>query len=53
MTEEHISNPIYGLPLGVKAPIINTTDIFDNNINLIEILQNHDGVVLDFFRGAW
>lgn len=53
MTEEHISNPKYGLNLGVIAPTIKKNDIFDNIINLIEILRNNRGVILDFFRGAW
>ena len=53
MTEEHISNPKFGLQLGTKAPIINSMDVFDQNINTEEILQNHRGVLIDFFRGAW
>lgn len=53
MTEEQNSNSEFGLQLGTKAPIININDIFDNKINLTEILQNYHGVVLDFFRGAW
>lgn len=53
MTEEHISNPQFGLQLGTKAPTINSMDVFDQNINTEEILQNHRGVIIDFFRGAW
>ena len=53
MTEEHISNPKFGLPLGTKAPLIDTKDVFEQNINMTEILQNHSGVLIDFFRGAW
>ena len=53
MTEEHISNPKYGLQLGTKAPQIDTNDIFDNQINLIKILKEYRGVILDFFRGSW
>jgi len=53
MTEEHTSNSEIGLSLGTKAPIIDTNDIFENKINLTTLLQNYQGVLLDFFRGAW
>jgi len=53
MTEEHVSNPKFGLPLGIKAPLINSNDIFEQNINLEDILRDHRGMILDFFRGAW
>lgn len=53
MTEEHISNPKFGLPLGTKAPLINSNDVFEQSINLEDILRDHHGMILDFFRGAW
>ena len=53
MTEEHISNPKFGLPLGTKAPLINSNDIFEQNINMEDLLRDHHGLILDFFRGAW
>ena len=53
MTEEHISNSKKGLDLGVKAPIVNTKDIYKNNVNSTDLLQTYDGILIDFFRGAW
>jgi len=53
MTEEHISNSKKGLSLGVKAPIVETKDIYNNNINSINLLQKYNGILIDFFRGAW
>ncbi len=53
MTEEHISNPKKGLSLGTKAPSIDIKDINDNEINLLNIYKTFNGVLLDFFRGAW
>ena len=48
MTED-----VQGLPIGIKAPMIDTTDIVDMKINLTDILATHKGVLLEFFRGAW
>jgi hypothetical protein len=42
-----------GLPIGSKAPTFNTVDIYENVINLDELLKNYDGVMIDFFRGNW
>jgi hypothetical protein len=42
-----------GLTIGSKAPMINTTDICDNEINLSELIKNYNGVMIDFFRGNW
>ena len=53
MTEEHISNSKKGLSLGVKAPIVETKDIYNNNINSTNLLQKYSGILIDFFRGAW
>jgi hypothetical protein len=53
MTELHISTPNMGLPLGSKAPIINTEDIDGNTIDLIRLLEKHKAVLIDFFRGGW
>ena len=53
MTEEHISNSKKGLTLGEKAPIVNTKDIYNKNINSINLLQTYEGILIDFFRGAW
>ena len=53
MTEEHISNSKKGIPLGVKAPTVETKDIYNNNINLTNFLQKYNGILIDFFRGAW
>jgi hypothetical protein len=43
-----------GLTIGTKAPLIATKDIFDNEINLSNLLkEEYRGVLIDFFRGAW
>ena len=53
MTEQHISTPNKGLPLGTKAPMIDADDIDGERVNLNELLEKHDGVLLDLFRGSW
>ncbi|MFX1443571.1 MAG: hypothetical protein ACFFHV_09175 [Promethearchaeota archaeon] len=53
MTDLHITIPNKGLPIGSKAPLIETTDIDDNEVNLAIMLKNHRGVLIDFFRGGW
>ena len=53
MTETHISTPNKGLTIGSKAPIIDTKDIFDNEINLNNLLEKYRGVMLGFWRGNW
>jgi hypothetical protein len=53
MTEVHISTPNKGLPIGTKAPMIDTEDIDGDNINLTELLKKHKGILLDLFRGSW
>jgi hypothetical protein len=42
-----------GIDINIKAPLINTIDIYENQINLNEILNDFNGVLLDFFRGNW
>jgi len=53
MTEEHISNPEKGLPLGSKAPMIEKNDVLENPVNFLNQIQNSRGILLDFSRGAW
>lgn len=53
MTELHISTPGKGLPLGSKAPLIDTEDIDGDIVNLTKLVSKHRGVLLDFFRGSW
>ncbi len=53
MTEEHISNPKKGLSVGTKVPLIDTKDINDNETNLLTMCKTYNGVLIDFFRGAW
>ena len=53
MTEQHISTPNKGLPLGAKAPMIDAEDIDGDNVNLNKLLKKHKGVLLDLFRGSW
>jgi hypothetical protein len=42
-----------GLTLHSKAPMINTFDIYNNKINLNDLLKTYNGVLIDFFRGTW
>lgn len=42
-----------GLRLHVKAPMINTIDIYGSTINLTNLLKEYNGVIVDFFRGTW
>ena len=53
MSEENISSPEFGLLIGTIAPVINTKDVFENIINLTELLRDNHGIIVDFFRGAW
>lgn len=52
MTEGESPRPS-GLPIGTKAPELNTVDIYGNRISLTEFLEDYDGVMIDFFRGNW
>jgi hypothetical protein len=42
-----------GIDINKNAPSINTVDIYDNPINLSKILDEYNGVLIDFFRGNW
>jgi hypothetical protein len=42
-----------GLTVGTEAPMIHIEDISGNEINLDKLLETHDGVMIDFFRGNW
>ncbi|MFX0039886.1 MAG: hypothetical protein ACFFCY_11730 [Promethearchaeota archaeon] len=42
-----------GLNLNSKAPLIDTLDIYENPVNLNNLLTTYNGVMLDFFRGNW
>jgi hypothetical protein len=42
-----------GLSVGSKAPIIDTQDIYGDQINLNNLLEEYEGVLIDFFRGNW
>ncbi len=42
-----------GLNLNTKAPLFDTIDIYENPINLNNLLKTYDGVLIDFFRGNW
>lgn len=52
MTEEEPPRP-KGLPVGMKAPKFDTVDIYGNEISLATLLDNYDGIIIDFFRGNW
>lgn len=42
-----------GLGLHIKAPMIDTFDIYGNPINLKNLLKEYNGILIDFFRGTW
>jgi len=42
-----------GLPLGTKAPPLNIKDIKGDIVNLNDALKKYDGILIEFFRGAW
>lgn len=42
-----------GLQINSNAPMIDTVDIYDNPINLDDLLKTYNGVLIDFFRGNW
>ena len=42
-----------GIETDIKAPQIDTVDIYDNQINLSKLLNEYNGVLIDFFRGNW
>ena len=42
-----------GIDANIKAPQIDTVDIYENQINLSELLKDYEGVLIDFFRGNW
>ena len=42
-----------GINVNSRAPPINTVDIYDNPINISNLLKEYNGVLIDFFRGNW
>jgi len=42
-----------GINTEIKAPQIDTVDIYNNQVNLSILLKTYDGVLIDFFRGNW
>ncbi len=42
-----------GLPESSIAPIFDTTDVYGKKMNLENLLEEYDGVLIDFFRGNW
>lgn len=52
MNDEEPPRP-YGIDINITAPQIDTKDIYNNPVNLYELLKNFDGVLIDFFRGNW
>ena len=52
MNNEELPRPI-GIAISIKAPLINTVDIYGNHINLNDLLKDFNGVLIDFFRGNW
>jgi len=42
-----------GLRTGALAPQIDIKDINGKTVNLKSLLNNYNGVLIDFFRGNW
>ena len=42
-----------GIDINIEAPQIDTVDIYDNKVNLGNLLNEYNGVLIDFFRGNW
>ena len=53
MSDGETSNSEERLPLDTDAPLIDTVDVFNNKINLTEILKENNGIIIDFHRAAW
>ena len=53
MSNGETSNSEERLPLDTDAPLIDTVDVFNNKINLTEILKENNGIIIDFHRAAW
>jgi hypothetical protein len=53
MNNEHISNPKKGIPLKSVAPYLRTGCILGENIDSERILKEYNGILIDFFRGAF
>lgn len=52
MNDEEPPRP-EGIDINLKAPHIDTVNIYDNPINLADLLKDYNGVLIDFFRGNW
>ncbi|MFX1375505.1 MAG: hypothetical protein ACFFA0_06815 [Promethearchaeota archaeon] len=52
MTDQELPRP-KGIDINAKAPHIDTIDIYGNQINLYNLLNEYNGVLIDFFRGNW
>lgn len=53
MADEHVSNPKKGIPTGIKAPLFEIRDIYKNQVDLKRFFDEYDGILIDFFRGAF
>ncbi|NVM18701.1 MAG: hypothetical protein HWN80_13375 [Candidatus Lokiarchaeota archaeon] len=52
MNDEEPPRPS-GLAENSVAPLFNTKDIYGKEMNLINLLEEYNGVMIDFFRGNW
>jgi hypothetical protein len=52
MNDEEPPRP-EGIETNIKAPQINTVDIYDKKFNLSGLLRDYKGILIDFFRGNW
>jgi len=52
MNDEELPRPS-GLPESSTAPLFDTKDIYGKEMSLENLLEDYDGVMIDFFRGNW
>jgi len=52
MNDEEPPRP-NGLLENSIAPMFDTKDIYGKEMNLETLLEEYDGVMIDFFRGNW
>jgi peroxiredoxin len=45
--------PKKGLSIGTQAPTFEILDAFGNKIDSVGLLKNSNGLILEFYRGAF
>ncbi|TXT58125.1 MAG: hypothetical protein BAJALOKI1v1_1740003 [Promethearchaeota archaeon] len=53
MTSVNESDNKKGLLIGSKIPLDEFREVFGETIRVSDLLTNYDGILIDFFRGAF